>query len=307
MTENEIKCGIIMPISEIEDCNENHWNDVLAIYKNTVAEIGFVPNLVSDSDDIGVIHKRIIDNLYTNPIVICDISCRNANVMFELGIRLAFDKPTIIVKDDKTPFSFDTSIIEHLTYPRDLNYVKILHFREQLKIKIKATFAEFQDNNEYSTFLKHFGQYKISKLKESEVSSVNYIMNSLIDINEKLNKLSFNNSVKESLDLDRISLDKNKFVLVDFSDFIEGEEYKKINIYAYDTFRDFLDKIYFQIKKHVEPFTYEYDWILINVETGEKIYRLNCNIPRGDEFFDKRPLYEVGITNKVRLKVKELE
>jgi hypothetical protein len=35
-------------------------------------------------------------------------------------MRLAFDRPTIIVKDDLTTYSFDTSPIEHLEYPRDL-------------------------------------------------------------------------------------------------------------------------------------------------------------------------------------------
>jgi len=32
--------------------------------------------------------------------------------MFELGLRLAFDKPAIIVKDDNTSYSFDTAPIE---------------------------------------------------------------------------------------------------------------------------------------------------------------------------------------------------
>jgi hypothetical protein len=34
--------------------------------------------------------------------------------MFELGMRLAFDKPTVIIKDDKTDYMFDTGIIEHV-------------------------------------------------------------------------------------------------------------------------------------------------------------------------------------------------
>lgn len=41
--------------------------------------------------------------------------------MFELGMRLTFDKPTIIIKDNTTDFIFDTGPIEHLQYPKDLN------------------------------------------------------------------------------------------------------------------------------------------------------------------------------------------
>ena len=115
-------CGVVMPISEIDGCSESHWADVRGIIDQAVEQAGFVPNLVSEADDVGIIHKRIIQNLYDNPIVVCDVSGKNPNVMFELGIRLAFDKPTIIIKDDKTSYSFDTSSIEHIEYPRDLRF-----------------------------------------------------------------------------------------------------------------------------------------------------------------------------------------
>jgi hypothetical protein len=54
---------------------------------------------------------------------------QNSNLMLELGMRLAFDKPAVIVKDDKTDYSFDTSSIEHLAYPRDLRFSKIKSFK----------------------------------------------------------------------------------------------------------------------------------------------------------------------------------
>ena len=55
----------------------------------------FDPRMVSDSDEVSVIQKRIVQNIYNNPIVVCDVSGKNANVMFELGMRLAFDKPVV--------------------------------------------------------------------------------------------------------------------------------------------------------------------------------------------------------------------
>lgn len=107
-----------MPISSIDDCPESHWSEVRTILFEAIESSGFEPNMVSDSDDVGVIQKRIIQNIHDNPIVVCDVSCKNPNVMFELGMRLTFDKPTIIVKDDCTSYNFDTSIIEHIDYPR---------------------------------------------------------------------------------------------------------------------------------------------------------------------------------------------
>ena len=87
MSENQEKqvCGIVMPISAIDGCAESHWADVLDIFTESIEEAGFEANLVSNADESGIIHKRIIQNLYDNPVVVCDVSGKNPNVMFELG------------------------------------------------------------------------------------------------------------------------------------------------------------------------------------------------------------------------------
>ena len=163
MTEDVKKptCGIVMPISAIDGCTEQHWDDVLEIITDVAEAAGFEPNLVSNADDIGIIQKRIIQNLYDNPMVICDVSGKNPNVMFELGIRLAFDKPTIIVKDDKTAYSFDTAPIEHIEYPRDRRFGKIVDFKNKLKEKMEGTHHRATHDTNFTTFLKHFGSLEL--------------------------------------------------------------------------------------------------------------------------------------------------
>lgn len=193
-TEKE-KCGIIMPISAIDGCSEAHWSDVLEIISESIEEAGFDANIVSNADDTGVIQKRIIQNLYDNPIVICDVSGKNPNVMFELGIRLAFDKPTIIIKDDKTDYSFDTSPIEHLSYPRDLRFNSIIDFKDKLSEKITNTYNKAKTDKSYSTFLKHFGEFKISKIEQKEVTSQEYLLEEIkslkLLVESKVNNYSY--------------------------------------------------------------------------------------------------------------------
>ncbi len=171
---SKLVCGVVMPISTIDGCSESHWSDVMDILTETIEAAGFEPNLVSNADDVGIIQKRIIQNLYDNPIVVCDLSGKNPNVMFELGIRLAFDKPTIIIKDDKTSYSFDTSPIEHLQYPRDLRFSRIVEFKAKLADKIKATHAKVTSDNSYTTFLKHFGEFTVANWtrRKSQVRSI---------------------------------------------------------------------------------------------------------------------------------------
>lgn len=184
-----ITCGVIMPISSIGECTESHWADVLSIITESVETVGFRADLVSNSDEVTMIHRTIVQNVYNSPVVVCDVSERNANVMFELGMRLAFDKPTVIIKDEKTPYSFDTSAIEHIEYPRDLRFRKIVDFKARLAEKVHATYEKWNSDPSYSTFLQHFGQFKVAKLEETEVESQEFILKQLEDIKRSIERV----------------------------------------------------------------------------------------------------------------------
>ncbi|WP_420148920.1 hypothetical protein [Spirosoma sp.] len=228
------RCGIIMPISTIDGCGPEHWLEILSILKEAANDAGFEPNLVSDADDIGIIQKRIIQNVYNNDVIICDVSGKNPNVMFELGMRLAFDKATVIIKDDKTDYSFDTSVIEHLSYPRDLRFYKILEFKENLKKKLISTFEKSKSDPNYSTFLKSFGEYKIAHLQEKEVSTDNYILNSLDEIRYEIRRLRTNqihsiNSQKELIDDKKADVYRDSLVKKYYEDYMSENKIRSMS------------------------------------------------------------------------------
>ncbi len=185
----KLRCGLIMPISTIDGCSEAHWDEVRQIIKESLSESEFDVELVSDSNEIGIIQKRIVQNIHDNDIVICDVSAKNPNVMFELGMRLAFDKPAIIIKDDKTNYSFDTAPIEHLEYPRDLHYHQIQSFKTKLRDKVRAT-HEAAKNPEYTTFLKHFGQFVVAKIDEKKVGKDEYVLAALNELRTEVGSLA---------------------------------------------------------------------------------------------------------------------
>lgn len=180
-TDTEIKhCGIIMPIAAMQGYTAEHWIEVKNILIESTKQIDgikFKAEIVSNSDgEIDVIHKRIIQNLYNADIVICDISGKNPNVLFELGMRLTFDKPTILIKDDNTDFIFDTGVIEHLTYPKDLRFGNIVSFKKELAKRIKLTYEKAIEDNSFSPFLGNFGEFKVPALKQTNVSDVNQLI-----------------------------------------------------------------------------------------------------------------------------------
>lgn len=197
----QLTCGLIMPISLTDGCPPEHWQDVKSILVDCIESIdspAFKPHLVSDGDDVGVIHKRIVHGIYTSDMVVCDVSGKNSNVMFELGMRLAFDKPTVIIKDDKTDYSFDTSIIEHIPYPRDLRFGRITSFKEKLAEKIVGTYNAASRDPEHSTFLKHFGTFKTVTLNQAEATKDEVILDMLDDIRRDLSSMRQPPDVRKS-------------------------------------------------------------------------------------------------------------
>lgn len=182
-------CGIVMPIAAMGDYSASHWVDVQNIIKEAVKLTGYEARLVSESKDSTVIPKSIVQNLYDDDIVVCDVSGKNPNVMFELGMRLAFDKPVVLIKDSMTGYSFDTSSIEHLEYPRDLRYSEIQIFKQKLTEKLLAT-REASLKDGYRSFLSNFATIKVAQLEQTTLNEsqvLERILTKLDNVESRLN------------------------------------------------------------------------------------------------------------------------
>lgn len=159
-----------MPIAEMPGYSEKHWVGVKKTIQLAADKADFDCEMVSTGVDVGVIHKNIIDNIFTNEIIVCDVSGKNANVMFELGLRLASKLPVIIIKDELTGYSFDTSPIQHLGYQSGLPLFETQDFIEDLATKLQTTYEASQKPG-YTTFLDNFGTYKLASLPNESVGA----------------------------------------------------------------------------------------------------------------------------------------
>lgn len=159
-------CGLLMPTGPTDGCDERHWLEVRNILSEAAAAAGFRPGLLGAAGEAALVHKQTVQDLYRAAIVVCDVSGKSPNVMFDLGMRLAFDKPTLVVKDDATSYSFDAVPLEHLTYPRDLRYAAILDFKRQLTHKLGALYRSAQADTQHQTFLEQLGAFTVVHLRE---------------------------------------------------------------------------------------------------------------------------------------------
>ncbi|MCM3141324.1 hypothetical protein [Brevibacillus sp. MER 51] len=206
--KKKIQVGLVMPIAMIDNCGPEHWLEVKSIITEALSnheKYQFETKLVSESDSVGLIHKRIVQGLHNSDIVICDVSCKNPNVMFELGMRLAFDKPTIIIKDDKTNYTFDAGGIEHVEYPRDLRFTKVVEFKNTLLRKTIATLEDSLRDPNHSPFLKSFGQFKVAKLDETEVMPIDLIIDKLNEMQSDVASLKSSQAYNRNKDTHQIT------------------------------------------------------------------------------------------------------
>lgn len=114
-------CLVIMPVSDCEPYETGHFKLVYEyIVKPACMRAGFIPQRV---DDIHKTNRIVIDKLkqiVSADIAICDLSSRNSEVLYQLGIRQGFDLPTILIKDSMTRRIFDIRGFQDIEYDENL-------------------------------------------------------------------------------------------------------------------------------------------------------------------------------------------
>lgn len=143
MTAKENKeCFIIMPISDADGYPAGHFKHV---YENIIYPscemAGYQAIRADEVKATNLIHLDILKKLIDAPIAICDLSSRNPNVLFELGIRQAFDRPVVLIQEAGTPKIFDIAPLRYLEYSKEMKYHDVLRIQKDLKESIEATAA----------------------------------------------------------------------------------------------------------------------------------------------------------------------
>ena len=112
---------------------KNHWE--LAI-SPAIVDAGLVPSRGDDENlGSGMIMNDVTSRIYDATIVIADLTGKNANVMYELGLAHSARKKVIVIAQTSESIPFDLSHLRHLRYdPHDLS-----RLRSDLKNRIIST------------------------------------------------------------------------------------------------------------------------------------------------------------------------
>lgn len=190
-TDKIEKCFVMMPISDQGDYPEGHFQKIYEqIFKPAIEKSGYKPYRVDEN----VISDRIIDKIFEAiqecPMALCDLSNRNPNVLYELGLRQAYDKPVVLVQDEKTDKIFDVSGISTVFYKSDRLFENVLEARERITNAINET-KEGKRNSIVRIVKSKSADYDSVIVSEDDKTQImlSEIMQKLVDINEtvKLN------------------------------------------------------------------------------------------------------------------------
>lgn len=131
--ENRKNCFVMMPFSTPQGYEEGHFQRIYdQIIMPAVKEAGFEPVRVDKNILSTDIVTKIFQGLTECDMAICDLSSKNPNVLYELGIRQAYNKPVLLIKDEKTEHIFDVGGLTTLQYNSNRLYENVVEARENI-------------------------------------------------------------------------------------------------------------------------------------------------------------------------------
>lgn len=144
-----------MPIADCEGYEKGHfahvYNDII---KPAIEKTEFMAIRADEVKETNLIHLDILKKLIDAPIAVCDLSTRNPNVLFELGIRQAFDKPVVLIQEKGTPKIFDIAPLRYLEYSKEMKYHEVLESQKNLQEAIEATKGVENDAGNINSIVK---------------------------------------------------------------------------------------------------------------------------------------------------------
>lgn len=236
-----------MPVSDNQDYEVGHFKRVYEhIIKPACKKAGFEPIRADDVQKSNIIVVDILHKIVHSEMALCDLSSKNPNVLYELGIRQAFDLPVTLIKDSSTPRIFDIQGFRDIVYNSSMRVDEVGVAIEQIAESILETYE--QHNTKDNSIISLLGITKASIKEPISLSpEMSVMMEMLTTINEKVNRLeqatSFdssklseysksesNSSSLESVIIDKFAIGKHTFKVGDVIYHVKFGKGKILNI-----------------------------------------------------------------------------
>jgi predicted HicB family RNase H-like nuclease len=179
----------MMPISDPETYASGHFERV---YKHAIAPAvvaaKYKPIRADEVNSTNFIVVDLLQRVIRSPLAICDLSARNPNVFFELGIRQAFDMPVVLIKDQRTERVFDIQGLRTIEYEDSLRVDSVAEFQERLKSAILETISP--PENSINSLIKLLSVQRAEVAEAPQLSpDTQLLMSAIHDLGSRLGHL----------------------------------------------------------------------------------------------------------------------
>jgi hypothetical protein len=151
-----LACFVIMPFKErTNEFMPGFFEEVLnSLIIPAVTDAGFEVK-TANRQGTDIIHSTIISEVLNADMCVCDLSEHNPNVLFELGMRLAHEKPVALIHAEGTQRVFDVdNILRVLPYKKQLWRTTVGQDLPELTAHIKATWENRDSQETYVSVLR---------------------------------------------------------------------------------------------------------------------------------------------------------
>lgn len=130
-----------MPIGDSNEFPKEHYSRVYKhIFRPACEKAGFSPLRADEVSSTNHIVLDVLKNIIDSDLVLCDLSSQNPNVLYELGIRQAFNRPVCLVKDRLTARIFDIQGLRDYEYDETLRIDNVNRDIEHIADSLNSTY-----------------------------------------------------------------------------------------------------------------------------------------------------------------------
>lgn len=185
---SEKTCFVMMPIADMDGYDPGHFRRVYEhLIKPACIAAGYTAQRADFVAASNYIIIDILKKIIESDIVICDLSGRNPNVLYELGVRQAFNLPTVLIKDTITSRIFDIQGLRTTEYSHTLRIDEVQADLSKITLALSETAAAPNDINSMIQLLGTQPAQLPHKIEVSEDTSL--ILASLNDISSRISNL----------------------------------------------------------------------------------------------------------------------
>jgi len=122
------KCFVMMPF------NDHFQSYYERVFSPAIQNVGLSPIKVDEVYTPTQISDDIFELIQNATIILADVTTKNPNVNYELGIAHALDKKTVIITQDRSDIPFDYQHLRHILYD-----TKFAGWEEKLREQIESS------------------------------------------------------------------------------------------------------------------------------------------------------------------------